>query len=137
MYNINVLKEGIRMKFWLSLLFVYLLTGCSMNYEPVDIVEANQGSMIYGLSDYMYFINDVEILDEVVKDYDSLVLAPCEMKIDLMNAIQLDLKDKEDEINRIWLDEQGIYHINDRNYIKVEGNLTFNKLKKLYDESKN
>lgn len=135
MYNINVLKEGIVMK-WLIVLFMSLLAGCSMNYEPEDIIQANQGSMIYGVSDYMYFMNDVKVLDMVVEDYDSLVLSLTEQEIDFMNAIQLDLKNKEDKINRIWLDQHGIYHINNQNYTKVKGTLTFDKLKKLYDESK-
>lgn len=46
-----------------------------MNYELEDVIQANQGLMIYGVSDYMYFMNDVKVLDMVVKDYDSLVLS--------------------------------------------------------------
>jgi len=125
------------MKKNLVILLVFLLIASAYSKQANFVAETKDMYAFYGLSSYVMFGAEQNVIDKLLNQYNSLKFIKTENEFNLSKAFNVSIFTKKRTLAIFWVDENGVFSISGEHYVISSGSLDYDYLKKIYEVSKN
>jgi uncharacterized protein YebE (UPF0316 family) len=114
-----------------------LLIGCAKQ-ESNNMIKADNITIGYGVSSYLMFGADQEVIDDLLHRFSSLSFEKTTEELDFMSAFHVNFSYNGKGIKSFWVDKNGVFWLDGKTqgYMVSSGTFDYQHLKTIYEDSR-
>jgi len=122
----------------LLLCALFLLFACAKSGVSLDVKDADDVSIYYGVQSYAMFGTDERTLKTLASRVSSLKFQPTDAEMDLPSAFTLTFFKDGALLAQLEVDKNGVYRLKGEKtcYHAVSGDLPYEEIQQIYEDSK-